>query len=119
MDILIRHQKSLTNLWLDLTAVGVACPKLASLALTVNIVEREWAFPPQSPPYPPPADALYANEDNIADAYDPIVLEDPELPDEYNPQDYVLVPLEGLVEEGPRAKKDAVNESESMEAGRS
>ena len=76
MDLLVRHQKSLTNLWLDLTAIGVACPKLASLALTVNIVEREWVFEPRSPPGSPPADALFAPDLYEVVEFEPIVIDD-------------------------------------------
>merc|ERR1712142_632425 len=39
LDLLIRHQKSLPSLWSDLATIGHSCPKISSLALTVNIIE--------------------------------------------------------------------------------
>ena len=41
MDIVIRHQRSMTLLWVDLMLIGLGCPKVESLALTVNIVDKQ------------------------------------------------------------------------------
>jgi len=41
LDLVIRHQKSLVRLWGDLEMIGRNCTKLASLALTVNIIDKQ------------------------------------------------------------------------------